>query len=63
MEKNLTSIQKDYFNENLLKSYYIQAELLQLEQNINCLDSQSNSLAKKNSFPQEIIGDTKKLFM
>ena len=65
MEKNLTSIQKDYFNENLLKSYYVQAELLQLEQNINCLDSEENSIAKKLQFPKVFKEkkDIKKLYM
>ena len=62
LSKNLTKKQIYYFSCKL-RDYYKQAKVVQTIQNINCLDSQSNSLAKKNSFPQEIIGDTKKLFM
>jgi len=61
-EKKLTIKQLNCFN-NLLKNYYNQAIILQKMQNINCAESQINSIAKKNSFPLKIEGDLKKLFM
>ena len=65
MSKNLTTIQKKYFDKILLSSYYKQAKLLQLEENINCLDSEEDSFAKIVKFPLKLQGDKKikKLFM
>ena len=65
MTKNLTTIQKKYFDEILLSSYYKQAKLLQLEENINCLDSEENSIAKKVNFPNIFKNKSsiKKLYM
>ena len=68
---------KEYLNENLddeerknnldkkFEIYYKQAIKIQKENNINCIDSEKNSFAKKYSFPQNIKGikDIKKLFM
>ena len=65
MEKNLSDIQKKNFDELLLKPYYTQAHLLQVKQNIKCLDSEEDSVAKKNNFPHNFQNKTniKKLFM
>jgi len=53
--------------KNMLKAYYLQALKIQQDQNINCLDSELNSIAKQNSFPLAINdnneGKKKKLFM
>ena len=68
---------KEYLNENLddeerknnldkkFEIYYEQANKIQKENKINCIDSEKNSFAKKYSFPQDIKGikDIKKLFM
>ena len=68
---------KEYLNENFedeerknnldkkFEIYYKQAIKIQKENNINCIDSEKNSFAKKYSFPQNIKGikDIKKLFM
>ena len=68
---------KEYLNENLddeerknnldkkFEIYYKQANKIQKENKINCIDSEKNSFAKKYSFPQNIKGikDIKKLFM
>ena len=51
--------------ENKFHKYYEQAIHIQTEENINCIDSEKNSFAKKYSFPQEIkeAKGIKKLFM
>ena len=65
MEKNLSDIQKKNFDELLLKPYYTQAHLLQVKQNIKCLDSEEDSVAKKNNFPHNFQNkkNIEKLFM
>ena len=67
---------REYFNDKLddeirkclekkFHKLYELALLIQKEDNINCLDSQKNSFAKKYSFPQKIKAakGIKKLFM
>ena len=60
----LTDKQENYIKDKF-ESYYKQAILIQKEQNINCIESELNSFARKNLFPQVIPGDNniKKLFM
>ena len=60
----LTKEQKENLN-NLFTTFYKQALLIQQKQNINCLDSEINSIAKINNFPRtiNIKNDKKKLFM
>ena len=64
IDKTLDDKQIKYFNDKL-KIYYKQALKLQKSLNINCLDSESNSIANKSSFPEKIknIKEKKKLFM
>ena len=49
----------------LFAMYYVTAIEMQKNQNINCIDSEKDSIAKEYSFPQKIINDKelKKLFM
>ena len=54
--------QKTNFN-NKLEIYYKKAKQLQEKLNINCLDSEPDSIAKKVSFPKKIKGNIQKLFM
>ena len=65
MEKNLTGIQIENFNSQLLKPFYMQALSLQVNQKINCIDSEKDSFAKKNNFPKhwQVKKTIKKLFM
>ena len=60
----LTENQKKFFCD-MLKIYYQQALKIQIERNINCLDSEKDSIAKICTFPIKIKGnnDIKKLFM
>jgi hypothetical protein len=60
MKNNVIDIIK-----NNLKEYYEQAKTLQKAQKFNCIDSEFNSIAKKNNFPQndESNKKEKKLFM
>ena len=66
-EKELTGNKKEVINniKNNLIKYYKEAKSLQKEQNFNCIDSELNSIAKKNDFPQndERKEEKKKLFM
>lgn len=53
----------NWIKEHLVQ-YYENAKTLQKEQNCNCIDSQEDSTAKKNCFPQNAEGkEVKKLFM
>ena len=55
--------QKEIFEKNF-KNYYNQAKILQNLLNINCENSQINSIAKNNSFPEYNNNNKKsKLFM
>ena len=59
---NFNDKQMEYFN-NKLKAYYKYARELQIKLNINCLDSQDNSIAKSVRFPENKIRMVeKKLF-
>ena len=62
IKENLTMQQKTNFN-NKLEIYYKKAKQLQEKLNINCLDSEPDSIAKKVSFPKKIKGNIQKLFM
>ena len=62
--KELSDAQKKYFNE-ILKTYYEVALKIQLSQNINCLQSDKDSIAYETSFPHKFKEkkEIKKLFM
>ena len=61
--KKMTPIQEKIFNEKM-GMFYKQALKIQKIQKIKCLDSELESIAKSNSFPEKINGKTiKKLFM
>ena len=64
IKEKLTEEQKNNLDYKI-KTFYEQALKSQREKNINCLDSQVNSIAKKCPFPDEIKGnkEIKKLFM
>ena len=51
--------------KNIFKKYYEKAKLLQKNLNFNCIESEPNSIAKENSFPENIKDNCniKKLFM
>ena len=51
-----------YINKKL-EILYKQAKKIQEEQEINCVDSQQDSIAQKVSFPKKMNGKIKKLFM
>ena len=58
----LNQQQMNYLYDKL-KLFYKKALQLQKDQNINCDESQKDSVAQKVSFPQNIQGERKKLFM
>ena len=58
VKKDLDEKQMNYFEE-LLKDYYKKAIEIQKKEEINCLDSEPNSIAKKVSFPQKFKGEIK----
>ena len=64
INEELTEKQNEYLND-IFKTYYKHAAQLQIKQNIKCLDSEEDSIAKKIPFPQKFKGQKgiKKLFM
>ena len=58
----LTEEQNNYLEEKL-GIYYDRALQLQKNRNINCCDSEMNSIAKRKYFPAQIEEKIKKLFM
>ena len=62
--KNLDEIQMNSLNNQFTRYYFIATEI-QKEENINCIDSEKDSIAKESSFPLKIKGikGIKKLFM
>ena len=63
VKNDLTDDQKKHLN-NKLESYYKKALELQKALNVNCLNSEVNSIANKIGFPQNNNNnDVKKLFM
>ena len=62
---NELSNEQNYYLTNNLKTYYMYAIQLQNFQNINCLNSEEDSIAKNIHFPLKLQGikDIKKLFM
>ena len=65
--KNKDNLMDKQIKNNInikLQKYYSKALLLQESLKVNCLDSQSGSIAKMNNFPKNVNGyEMKKLFM